>query len=68
MVTVWVLMIVYASQPFVGPTTIGVDSVVFESAARCLRNIDNVKKQFEKYDSVSVTCAERELNKDKKTK
>ena len=63
--TVWVLMVIAITKPYVGPISIERELVVFESAARCLRNIDNVKKQLEtKYDIVDVRCSEQKINKD----
>lgn len=65
MTTVWVLLATYVSQPFFGPISIRTESVVFESAERCLRNVPNIKEQLKQYDPVKVECSEQEINKGK---
>ena len=62
MTTVWVLSAIFISQPFIGPITVQHDTLVYQSAEACLRHIDSVKKQLEKYDLTRIECEERKLN------
>jgi len=58
--TVFVLIAVYTTTPFWGPTKVHVDSIVFETAERCLRNLDLNEKSLKKEsEDVYIKCEPR---------
>lgn len=65
MKTVFILIAIIA-QPNENPIRVNVESIVFETKARCERNIENVIKQLKtETNQVVVNCFEREINKGK---
>lgn len=59
---IYLLVAILVKEPSAGPKTIDVQTMVFKSAARCIRNADSNKKRLrDQYDQVSITCQEKKL-------
>ncbi len=63
---IFLLIAITSEKPMLGNTTINVDTAVFASADRCLEVADKLKKILKdknKYDTISVECQKKEVDK-----
>jgi len=59
---VYLLVAVLVREPAIGPKIVDIQTMVFKSAARCLRNAEHNRKHFQnKYDQVKIDCTEKRL-------